>query len=58
VDYDGELEQMTFFKEAEDMPPYAMMQMMEAPVSTIPGPLAAGMGAEMPRAASAKSSRR
>ena len=38
VDYDGELEQMTFFKEAEDMPPYAMMQMLEAPVSTIPGP--------------------
>src|SRR5580700_3279962 len=32
VDYDGASERMTFFKEAEDMPAYAMMQMMEAPV--------------------------
>src|SRR5208283_195678 len=28
VDYDGQLERMTFFTEAEDMPPYAMMQRM------------------------------
>ena len=58
VDYDGESERMTFFKEAEDMPPYAMMQMMEAPVAKIPPPLATGVGVEIPRLANAKSSRR
>ena len=58
VDYDGELECMTFFKEAEDMPPYAMMQMMEPPVTKFVGTLATGVGAEAPRIASAKSSRR
>jgi ATP-dependent Clp protease ATP-binding subunit ClpA len=58
VDYDGVLERMTFFKEAEDMPPYAMMQMMEAPVTKVLGPLVTGVGVETPRAANAKSSRR
>jgi hypothetical protein len=58
VDYDGELERMTFFKEAEDMPPYAMMQMMDAPVTTSVGTFAAGAAAEAPRSVSAKSTRR
>jgi len=58
VDYDGETECMTFFKEAEDMPPYAMMQMMEAPVTTALGTCAAGAAAEAPRSVVAKSSRR
>jgi ATP-dependent Clp protease ATP-binding subunit ClpA len=58
VDYDGELERMTFFKEAEDMPPYAMMQMMEPPVTKVLGTLATGAGAEAPRITNAKSSRR
>jgi len=58
VDYDGELERMTFFKEAEDMPPYAMMQMMEAPVTAALGTYATGAGADAPRSANAKSSRR
>jgi ATP-dependent Clp protease ATP-binding subunit ClpB len=58
VDYDSALERMTFFKEAEDMPPYAMMQMMEAPVTKVLGAYATGAGAEAPRSASAKSSRR
>jgi ATP-dependent Clp protease ATP-binding subunit ClpA len=58
VDYDGELERMTFFKEAEDMPPYAMMQMMEAPVTTALGTYATGAGVEAPRSVSAKSTRR
>jgi ATP-dependent Clp protease ATP-binding subunit ClpA len=58
VDYDGELERMTFFKEAEDMPAYAMMQMMEAPVMAAVPAFATGAGAEMPRSVSAKSSRR
>jgi hypothetical protein len=49
---------MTFFKEAEDMPPYAMMQMMDAPVTTSVGTFAAGAAAEAPRSVSAKSTRR
>jgi ATP-dependent Clp protease ATP-binding subunit ClpA len=58
VDYDGERERMTFFTEKEDMPPYAMMQMMEPPVTTSVGAYATGAGAEVPRSMSAKSSRR
>ena len=58
VDYDGEAQCMTFFKEAEDMPPYAMMQMMEAPVMTTTGAYATGVGVEAPRIANARSSRR
>jgi ATP-dependent Clp protease ATP-binding subunit ClpA len=58
VDYDGDLERMTFFKEAEDMPPYAMLQMMEPPVAKPLGTFAAGAGAEMSRSLNAKSSRR
>jgi hypothetical protein len=49
---------MTFFKEAEDMPPYAMMQMMEPPVMTTAGAYATGVGVEAPRIANARSSRR
>jgi ATP-dependent Clp protease ATP-binding subunit ClpA len=58
VDYDGEAQCMTFFKEAEDMPPYAMMQMMEPPVMTTAGAYATGVGVEAPRIANARSSRR
>ena len=57
VDYDGELELMTFFKEAEDMPQFAMMQMMEPPVVPALGTFATGAGAG-PRSTNAKSSRR
>jgi len=58
VDYDAELETMTFFKEAEDMPPYAMLQMMEPAVTPTLGAFATGAGAEPARIANAKSSRR
>jgi len=58
VDYDGELESMTFFKEAEDMPPYAMMQMMEAPAPAALSAFATGAGVETARVTNAKSSRR
>jgi ATP-dependent Clp protease ATP-binding subunit ClpB len=51
VDYDGEINQMTFAKEAEDMPAYAMVQMMEASANMPVSPLAANAVAEMPRAA-------
>jgi ATP-dependent Clp protease ATP-binding subunit ClpA len=58
VDYDCELGRMTFFTEAEDMPPYAMMQMMETPVTASPGKFAATASADAHRSMSAKSSRR
>jgi ATP-dependent Clp protease ATP-binding subunit ClpB len=58
VDYDSERASMTFFTEAEDMPPYAMMQMMEAPVTAPVVTFAAGAGAEALRSMNAKSSRR
>jgi ATP-dependent Clp protease ATP-binding subunit ClpB len=58
VDYDTELERMTFFKEAEDMPAYTMMQMMEAPVTNPVGTFTTGAGAEVPRSTIARSTRR
>jgi ATP-dependent Clp protease ATP-binding subunit ClpB len=51
VDFDVEINQMTFAKEAEDMPAYAMVQMMEASANLPLSPLAANAVAEMPRAA-------
>jgi hypothetical protein len=58
VDYDDQLERMTFFTEKEDMPPYAMMQLMEPAVTTPVGTFATGASAEIARSMSAKSSRR
>jgi ATP-dependent Clp protease ATP-binding subunit ClpA len=59
VDYDSELGRMTFFKEAEEMPPHAMMQMMDGPPPPhVNGAYSAGAGAENYRGIAAKSSRR
>ena len=56
VDYDAGQCRMTFFKEAEDMPAYAMVQMVD--MST-PAPMTMSVGAvtEQPRAINAKRSR-
>jgi ATP-dependent Clp protease ATP-binding subunit ClpB len=51
VDFEAPLNQLTFAKEAEDMPAYAMVQMMEASANMPMSPLAANAVAEMPRAA-------
>jgi ATP-dependent Clp protease ATP-binding subunit ClpB len=51
VDFEAHLNQLTFAKEAEDMPAYAMVQMMEASANMPLTPLAANAVAEMPRAA-------
>jgi ATP-dependent Clp protease ATP-binding subunit ClpB len=48
---------LTFFKEAEDVPVYAMMQMVGSSVAP-PTPAATAAVVEMPRAANAKSSRK
>jgi ATP-dependent Clp protease ATP-binding subunit ClpB len=58
VDYDKEMGRMTFFTEVEGMQPYAMMQMVDAPVSPTAGTFATGTVAEAPRAVHARSSRR
>ena len=49
VDFDPDDNQLTFAKEAEDMPAYAMAQMMEASTNVPAGVLAAGTAAELPR---------
>jgi ATP-dependent Clp protease ATP-binding subunit ClpA len=56
VDYDQVQSRMTFFKEAEDMPAYAMVQMVDM---SIPAPMSMTAGAvtEQPRAINAKRSR-
>ncbi len=51
VDFDADNNQLTFAKEAEDMPAYAMAQMMEASTSMPVGVLTAGAVAELPRVA-------
>jgi ATP-dependent Clp protease ATP-binding subunit ClpA len=58
VDFDPERSALSFFKDAEDLPTYAMLQMVDA--SIVPPPLTASVSAvtEMPRAANAKSTRR
>jgi ATP-dependent Clp protease ATP-binding subunit ClpB len=58
VDYDSEGACMSFFKEAENMAPYAMMQLMDPPLTPPAGTFATGASVEAPRAVTAKSSRR
>jgi ATP-dependent Clp protease ATP-binding subunit ClpB len=58
VDYDEGLARLTFFKEAEDMPAYAMVQMVDTSIAPPLGTYSAGAVAEPPRAINARSSRR
>ncbi len=58
VDFDTELARLTFFKEAEDMPAYAMVQMVDTSIAPPIGSFSAGAVAEQPRAINARSSRR
>jgi ATP-dependent Clp protease ATP-binding subunit ClpA len=51
VDFDAEYRGLTFAKEAEDMPAYAMVQMMEASSNPPISPLAAAAVVPMPRIA-------
>src|SRR5258708_2164584 len=51
VDFDPESNLMTFAKEAEDMPTYTMVQMMEASANAPVGVLAARAAADLPRVA-------
>ena len=59
IDFDQSRHCLTFFKEAEDMPAYAMVQMVETAVAPAPGVLTMGASVEPPRLANnARSSRR
>ncbi|HWB82889.1 MAG TPA: AAA family ATPase [Bryobacteraceae bacterium] len=58
VDYDEATSGLTFFKEAEGMPAYAMVQMVDTSIAPPVGTMVAGAAAEPPRAANARSSRR
>jgi ATP-dependent Clp protease ATP-binding subunit ClpA len=51
VDFDSEDRGLTFAKEAEDMPAYAMVQMMEASSNPPISPLAAAAVVPLPRVA-------
>jgi ATP-dependent Clp protease ATP-binding subunit ClpB len=56
VDLEGEI--LTFVKEAEDMPAYAMIQMVDTSIAPPTGVFSAAAVAEPPRAINAKSTRR
>ena len=58
VDFDAGLSRLTFFKEAEDMPAYAMARMVDIPIAPPSGSFSAGAAVEQPRAIPARSSRR
>jgi ATP-dependent Clp protease ATP-binding subunit ClpB len=58
VDIDPAGTRLTFFKEAEDMPAYAMVQMVDTSIAAPMGTLSAGASIEPSRIANAKSSRR
>jgi ATP-dependent Clp protease ATP-binding subunit ClpA len=58
VDYDAAMDRLTFFKEAEDMPAYAMVQMVDTSIAPPLGTFSTGAVAEQPRVINARSSRR
>jgi ATP-dependent Clp protease ATP-binding subunit ClpA len=58
VDFENGLGRLTFFKEAEDMPAYAMVQMVDTSIAPPIGTYSAGATADQPRAANAGRTRR
>jgi len=58
VDFEPVSAKLTFFKEAEDMPAYAMVQMVDTSIGVPAGALANGAAIEMPRTNNARTSRR
>jgi ATP-dependent Clp protease ATP-binding subunit ClpB len=57
VDYDAELDCLSFIKQAEDMPAYAMIQMADTSIGALPAVAAVSAAPEYPRVANAKSHR-
>jgi ATP-dependent Clp protease ATP-binding subunit ClpB len=58
VDFEPEPGRLTFFKEAEDMPAYAMLKMVDTSIAPPPGAFAASAASEIPRAVHGKATRR
>jgi ATP-dependent Clp protease ATP-binding subunit ClpB len=58
VDFDASQCRLNFYKEAEDMPAYAMVQMVDTSIAPPAGVYSAGASAELPRATHAKGTRR
>jgi ATP-dependent Clp protease ATP-binding subunit ClpB len=58
VDYDSASSRLTFFREAEDMPAYAMVQMVDTSIAPPLSAFTASTAVEPPRAINARSSRR
>ncbi len=58
VDFDAELNRLSFTTEAEDMPAYAMVQMVDVSLTPSPGTLAATTSVDHTRVANARSTRR
>jgi ATP-dependent Clp protease ATP-binding subunit ClpA len=58
VDFDTEQCRLTFFKEAEDMPAYAMVQMVDTSIAPPLSTYSAGATADQPKLASARGTRR
>ena len=58
VDFEDGCGRLTFFKEAEDMPAYAMVQMVDTSIAPPIGAYSAGATADQPRAANAGRTRR
>ncbi|MDE2018981.1 MAG: ATP-dependent Clp protease ATP-binding subunit [Patescibacteria group bacterium] len=58
VDFDGDTRRLTFFKEAEDMPAYAMVQLVDTSITPPRGTFSSGAIADPPNAANARGERR
>jgi hypothetical protein len=58
VDFEPALGGLTFFKEAEDMPAYTMLQMVDTSIAPPMGSFTAGAVTELPRAVAGKATRR
>ena len=58
VGFNAAQSRLIFFREAEDMADYAMIQMVEQTAVPLPGVFSAGAVADIPRAAHAKTTRR
>jgi len=57
VDFDSALSRLTFFKDAENMPAYTMVQMVDTSIAPPLEAFSAGAAAEVPRIAHAKGRR-
>jgi len=58
VDFDKTVSRLTFVKDAEGLPTYAMMQMVDASIAPPPVVITAGAAVDTPKVANAKSTRR